>query len=51
MAGMNRILKKIGWDAISVGGFIPPNAFLEFQAYHALVIADDIKTVRHRKYF
>ena len=51
MEGMNRNLKKIGWAAVSVDGFIPPNAFMEFQAYHTSVIADDIKIVRHRKYF
>lgn len=36
MAGMNRILKEIGWAAVSVDGFIPPNAFMEFQAYNVL---------------
>ena len=25
--GMNRILKEIGWSAVAVDGFIPPNAF------------------------
>ena len=38
MYGMNRILKKIGWAAVAVDGFIPPNAFMEFQAYKVLVI-------------
>ena len=32
MYGMNRILKEIGWAAVAVDGFIPPNAFMEFQA-------------------
>ena len=31
MEGMNRILKDIGWAAVSVDGFIPPNAFMEFR--------------------
>ena len=26
--GMNRILKEIGWAAVAVDGFIPPNAFM-----------------------
>ena len=39
MYGMNRILKDIGWAAVAVDGFIPPNAFMEFQAYKVLVIA------------
>jgi len=50
MEGMNRILKDIGWAAVSVDGFIPPNAFMEFQAYNTLVIAADIRTVKHIEY-
>jgi len=50
MEGMNRILKKIGWAAVSVDGFIPPNAFMEFQAYNTLVIAADIRTADHMEY-
>jgi phenylalanine-4-hydroxylase len=34
---MNRILTEIGWAAVVVDGFIPPNAFMEFQAYNVLV--------------
>ena len=34
MYGMNRILKEIGWSAVAVDGFIPPAAFMEFQAYN-----------------
>ena len=43
MYGMNRILKEIGWAAVAVDGFIPPSAFMEFQAYNVLVIASDIR--------
>jgi phenylalanine-4-hydroxylase len=50
MEGMNRILKDIGWAAVSVDGFIPPNAFMEFQAYNVLVIASDIRTLDHIAY-
>ena len=50
MQGMNRILKEIGWAAVSVDGFIPPNAFMEFQAYNTLVIAADIRTIDHIEY-
>jgi len=50
MQGMNRILKDIGWAAVSVDGFIPPNAFMEFQAYNTLVIAADIRTIDHIEY-
>lgn len=45
MYGMNRILKEIGWAAVAVDGFIPPSAFMEFQAYNVLVIAADIRPV------
>jgi phenylalanine-4-hydroxylase len=50
MDGMNRILKEIGWAAVSVDGFIPPNAFMEFQAYNVLVIASDMRTINHIAY-
>ena len=50
MEGMNRILKGIGWAAVSVDGFIPPNAFMEFQAYNVLVIASDMRTINHIEY-
>ncbi len=50
MEGMNRILKEIGWAAVSVDGFIPPNAFMEFQAYNVLVIASDIRTINNLEY-
>ena len=50
MYGMNRILKEIGWAAVSVDGFIPPNAFMEFQAYKVLVIASDIRQLENIQY-
>jgi phenylalanine-4-hydroxylase len=50
LEGMNRILKEIGWAAVSVDGFIPPNAFMEFQAYNVLVIASDMRTINHIEY-
>jgi phenylalanine-4-hydroxylase len=45
MYGMNRILKEIGWAAVAVDGFIPPSAFMEFQAFNVLVIAADIRPI------
>ncbi|WP_196885538.1 aromatic amino acid hydroxylase [Aureivirga sp. CE67] len=50
MEGMNRILKEIGWAAVAVDGFIPPNSFMEFQAYNVLVIASDMRTLEHIEY-
>ena len=48
--GMNRILKDIGWAAVAVDGFIPPRAFMEFQAYNVLVIASEIRQLNHIEY-
>lgn len=50
MYGMNRILKDIGWAAVAVDGFIPPAAFMEFQAYNVLVIAADIRPIDQIEY-
>jgi len=50
MYGMNRILKDLGWAAVAVDGFIPPSAFMEFQAYNVLVIASDIRKLENIKY-
>jgi len=50
MYGMNRILKEIGWAAVAVDGFIPPSAFMEFQAYNVLVIAADIRPIDQAGY-
>ena len=50
MYGMNRILEEIGWAAVAVDGFIPPNAFMEFQAYNVLVIASDIRQLENIEY-
>ena len=50
MYGMNRILKEIGRAAVAVDGFIPPAAFMEFQAYNVLVIASDIRQLENIEY-
>ncbi len=50
MYGMNRILKEIGWAAVAVDGFIPPRAFMEFQAYNVLVIASEIRQPQNIEY-
>ncbi len=47
---MNEILGAIGWGAVAVDGFIPPAAFMEFQAHRVLVIAADIRSVEHIQY-
>ena len=47
---MNDALAKIGWGAVTVDGFIPPAAFMEYQACRVLVIAADIRQSRHIEY-
>src|SRR5215212_9787023 len=47
---MNEILAKIGWGAVAVDGFIPPAAFMEFQAYKVLVVACDMRQINHIEY-
>ena len=47
---MNDALGKIGWGAVTVDGFIPPAAFMEYQACRVLVIAADIRQLNHIEY-
>jgi phenylalanine-4-hydroxylase len=47
---INDALTVIGWGAVTVDGFIPPAAFMEFQAYRVLVIAADIRQLEHIEY-
>ena len=47
---MNDILGKIGWAAVTVDGFIPPFAFMTFQAKRVLVVAADLRQINHIEY-
>lgn len=47
---MDAKLKTFGWRAVPVSGFIPPAAFMEFQALGILPIASDMRTVEHILY-
>jgi phenylalanine-4-hydroxylase len=47
---MDSKLSEYGWGAVCVDGFIPPRAFVEFQALGILPIAADIRTRRHLVY-
>ena len=47
---INSALAEIGWGAVTVDGFIPPAAFMEYQAYRVLVIAADIRQLEHIEY-
>ncbi len=43
-------LKKLGWRAVTVSGFIPPSIFLEFQSLSILPIACDMRSHEHLDY-
>lgn len=47
---MDDCLAKLGWGAVAVEGFLPPAAFLDFQARGVLPIACDMRTVNHIAY-
>ncbi len=47
---MNKILGKIGWGCVVVDGFIPPGAFMEFQAYRVLPIAVTMRQINQIEY-
>lgn len=47
---MNERLSRIGWGAVVVDGFVPPAAFMEFQALKILVISAEMRNVNHILY-
>ncbi|MFW7381101.1 MAG: aromatic amino acid hydroxylase [Oligoflexus sp.] len=47
---VDQALQNFGWGAVPVCGFIPPWAFLEFQARSILPIATDMRSVDHIAY-
>lgn len=47
---MDKKLQQYGWRAVPVSGFIPPAAFMEFQAHGILPIASDMRSVEHILY-
>ena len=50
IAEMNESLRRFGWHAVCVDGFIPPRAFQEFQAASILPIAANMRTRDHLTY-
>jgi len=50
IADMDAKLRDLGWGAVPVEGFIPPAAFLDFQARRILPIASDMRSVDHIHY-
>jgi phenylalanine-4-hydroxylase len=47
---MDEKLKKFGWRAIAVTGFIPPSEFMEMLALSILPIACDMRKIEHIDY-
>lgn len=47
---MDEKLKRFGWRAVAVSGFIPPAVFMEFQSLGILPIACEMRTLEHLAY-
>src|SRR5688572_15386562 len=47
---IDKCLKKLGWRAGGVSGFIPPAAFSELQAHGILPIATEMRRVENLDY-
>ncbi len=47
---MNHCLADLGWRAVVVDGFIPPQAFMELQQNRILAIALDMRSIDHILY-
>lgn len=47
---MDACLRRFGWRAVGVVGFIPPAAFMEFQSLGILPIACDMRQLDHLAY-
>ncbi len=50
VAEMDLALRKFGWRAVAINGFIPPATFLEFQSLRILAIACDIRKLENLGY-
>ncbi len=50
IAEMDEKLRRFGWRAVGVNGFIPPAVFLEFQGRGILPIACEMRTLDHLAY-
>ncbi len=47
---MDKMLSSFGWRAVPVSGFIPPVAFMSFQAHKILPIACEMRSIEHILY-
>lgn len=47
---MDKKLQEFGWRAVSVSGFLPPKAFMDFQAHGILPVASELRALQHISY-
>lgn len=47
---MDARMRRLGWRAVAVSGFIPPQIFMEFQSLGVLPIACDMRLLEHALY-
>ncbi len=47
---MDECLRRFGWRAVAVSGFIPPGVFMEFLSLGVLPIACDMRSLEHLAY-
>ncbi len=47
---IDECLRRFGWRAVAVSGFIPPAAFMEFQSLGILPVACDMRSLDHLAY-
>ena len=47
---ISKKLEKFGWKAVTISGFIPPQAFMEFLYHGILPIASELRTIDHINY-
>lgn len=47
---VDKKLRKYGWGAVPVSGFIPPAAFMELQSLGYLPVASEMRTIEHIHY-
>jgi phenylalanine-4-hydroxylase len=47
---MDACMRRLGWRAVAVSGFVPPQVFMEFQSLGILPIACDMRLLEHLLY-
>lgn len=50
VSDIDKKLQAFGWRAVTISGFIPPNAFMEFQWNGILPIASELRSIHHISY-